>query len=115
MCNKRSVKNTPFFTVIFEWCMIQWESRTLRWLEEYRCIVPFQKYIKLSKEVSDSIVSQRTIIENKIKELGEDFELADFYIDDGYTGLNTDRPAFQKMLSDIEISNKTKPFKINTV
>ena len=64
-------------------------------------------YLRLSqedgdKEVSDSIVSQRTIIENKIKELGEDFELADFYIDDGYTGLNTDRPAFQKMLSDIE-------------
>ena len=54
-------------------------------------------YLRLSqedgdKEVSDSIVSQRTIIENKIKELGEDFELADFYIDDGYTGLNTDRP-----------------------
>ena len=64
-------------------------------------------YLRLSqedgdKEVSDSIVSQRTIIENKIKELGEDFELVDFYIDDGYTGLNTDRPAFQKMLSDIE-------------
>ena len=64
-------------------------------------------YLRLSqedgdKEVSDSIVSQRTIIENKIKELGENFELADFYIDDGYTGLNTDRPAFQKMLSDIE-------------
>lgn len=64
-------------------------------------------YLRLSqedgdKEVSDSIVSQRTIIKNKIKELGENFELADFYIDDGYTGLNTDRPAFQKMLSDIE-------------
>ena len=64
-------------------------------------------YLRLSqddgdKEVSDSIVSQRTIIENKIKELGGDFELVDFYIDDGYTGLNTDRPAFQKMLFDIE-------------
>lgn len=64
-------------------------------------------YLRLSKEdgdkeESDSIVSQRNIIENKLKELGKDFELVDFYIDDGYTGLNTNRPAFQKMLKDIE-------------
>lgn len=71
-------------------------------------------YVRLSKEdgdkeESDSIVSQRSIIENKIKELGTDFELIDFYIDDGYTGLNTERPSFQRMLTDIE--NK----KINTI
>lgn len=71
-------------------------------------------YLRLStedgdKDVSDSIVSQRSIIENKIKELGNDFELVDFYIDDGYTGLNTNRPSFQRMLGDIENS------KINTI
>ncbi|MBP3707247.1 MAG: recombinase family protein [Clostridia bacterium] len=71
-------------------------------------------YLRLStedgdKEVSDSIISQRSIIENKIKELGEDFELVDFYIDDGYTGLNTNRPSFQRMLQDVETS------KINTI
>lgn len=64
-------------------------------------------YLRLSvedgdKEVSDSIVSQKSIIEDKIKKLGSDFELYDFYIDDGYTGLNTDRPSFQRMLDDIE-------------
>lgn len=64
-------------------------------------------YLRLSKEdgdkeESDSIISQKNIIENKLKELGKDFELVDFYIDDGYTGLNTNRPAFQKMLKDIE-------------
>ena len=64
-------------------------------------------YLRLSvddgdKEVSDSIVSQKSIIEEKIKKLGNDFELYDFYIDDGYTGLNTDRPNFQRMLEDIE-------------
>ncbi len=64
-------------------------------------------YLRLSvedgdKEVSDSIVSQKSIIEEKIKQLGIDFELYDFYIDDGYTGLNTDRPNFQRMLDDIE-------------
>ena len=64
-------------------------------------------YLRLSvedgdKEVSDSIVSQKSIIEEKIKSLGNDFELYDLYIDDGYTGLNTDRPNFQRMLDDIE-------------
>ena len=44
-------------------------------------------YLRLSvedgdKEVSDSIVSQKSIIEEKIKELGNAFELYDFYIDD---------------------------------
>ena len=71
-------------------------------------------YLRLStedgdKEVSDSIVSQRSIIENKINELGNEFELVDFYIDDGYTGLNTNRPSFQRMLQDIENG------KINTI
>ena len=64
-------------------------------------------YIRLSqedgdKEESESIGSQKSIIESKLKELGHEFELVDFYIDDGYTGLNTNRPAFQKMLQDIE-------------
>lgn len=64
-------------------------------------------YLRLSqedgdKDVSDSIVSQRNIIENKVKELGEDFIIVDYYIDDGYTGLNTDRPSFQRMLADVE-------------
>lgn len=54
------------------------------------------------KEESDSISSQRSIIARKVEELREEFELIDFYIDDGYTGLNTDRPSFQKMLADCE-------------
>ena len=63
-------------------------------------------YLRLSvedgdKEVSDSIVSQKSIIEEKIKKLGREFELYDFYIDDGYTGLNTDRPSFQRMIEDL--------------
>lgn len=64
-------------------------------------------YLRLSKEdgdkeESDSIVSQKSIIKNKVEELGDNFELVDFYIDDGYTGLNTNRPSFQKMLKDTE-------------
>ena len=49
-------------------------------------------YLRLSredgdKEESDSIGSQRSIIIRKLENLGQDFELIDFYIDDGYTGL----------------------------
>ena len=67
-------------------------------------------YLRLSqedgdKDVSDSIISQKNIIERKVKELGEEFLLVDYYIDDGYTGLNTDRPDFQRMLQDIEKEN----------
>ena len=62
-------------------------------------------YLRLSvedgdKEVSDSIISQKNIIEDKIKNLGDKFELVDFYIDDGYTGSNMDRPEFQRLISD---------------
>lgn len=64
-------------------------------------------YLRLSqedgdKDVSDSIVSQKSIIEMKLEELGKEFLLADYYIDDGYTGLNTNRPDFQRMIGDIE-------------
>lgn len=30
------------------------------------------------------------------------FELVEIYFDDGYSGLNFNRPSFQKMLTDIE-------------
>ena len=64
-------------------------------------------YLRLSqedgdKDVSDSIVSQKSIIAKKVEELGQDFFIVDYYIDDGYTGLNTDRPNFQRMIADIE-------------
>lgn len=64
-------------------------------------------YLRLSredgdKEESDSIGSQRSMIIHKLEELGEEYKLIDFYIDDGYTGLNTNRPAFQRMMKDVE-------------
>lgn len=67
-------------------------------------------YLRLSqedgdKDVSDSIVSQKNIIEKKVEELGRQYFIVDYYIDDGYTGLNTDRPNFQRMIQDIEKGN----------
>lgn len=30
------------------------------------------------------------------------WNIADIYIDDGYTGLNTNRPSFKRLIEDIE-------------
>lgn len=63
-------------------------------------------YIRLSREdgdkaESDSIGNQRKLISDYLKDK-EDFILYDTYIDDGYTGTNFKRPAFQRMIDDIE-------------
>ncbi len=63
--------------------------------------------IRLSREdgddiESESITNQRLLLLNFINELGDKFELVDTYIDDGYSGLNFDRPGFKKMIKDIE-------------
>ena len=67
-------------------------------------------YLRLSqedddKDVSDSIISQKNIIERKVEELGKNFFIVNYYIDDGYTGLNTNRPDFQRMIQDVEKGN----------
>ncbi len=62
-------------------------------------------YIRLSKEDGDkpesnSITNQRKILKDFISS-SEQFYLVKEYIDDGYSGTSTDRPAFQQMLMDI--------------
>ena len=64
-------------------------------------------YIRLSNEEysnekeSNSITNQKLIIDNYLKEHRE-YKLVDYYIDDGYSGTNFDRPEFQRMLEDIK-------------
>lgn len=62
-------------------------------------------YMRLSKEddkgaESASIETQRKILQRYAWEQG--FSIYREYVDDGYTGTNLNRPAFQQMLSDIE-------------
>ena len=62
-------------------------------------------YIRLSREDGDkvesnSITSQREILKEYLK-LHPDIELYDFYVDDGWTGTNFDRPDFKRMMEDI--------------
>ena len=70
-------------------------------------------YVRLSKEdkikdESNSITNQKAIINSYIKNNSE-FELIDFYIDDGYSGTTFDRPDFKRMIKDITED------KVNTV
>ena len=61
-------------------------------------------YIRLSRDdgniESDSIVSQRSLVNQYVKE--NNYIVVDEYVDDGFSGTNFDRPAFKKMIKDIE-------------
>lgn len=75
--------------------------------ERYRAAA----YLRLSREDEDmdegvkdessSIATQRELICSFIGEQ-EDMELADIYVDDGYSGASFDRPDFKRMMADIE-------------
>ena len=63
-------------------------------------------YIRLSKEdgdkaESDSIGNQRKLIADFLKGK-EELILHDIYVDDGFSGTNFERPAFRRMMADIE-------------
>lgn len=53
-----------------------------------------------SEGASSSIHTQKMLLEKYCKDNG--YEIYDYYIDDGYSGLNYNRPNFQRMLQDIE-------------
>lgn len=65
------------------------------------------QYERLSREdgdrmESDSILNQQRLIEDYCAREPE-FQVVGHYSDDGYTGTNFDRPAFQRMVTDIEV------------
>ena len=68
--------------------------------------LPTALYCRLSREdgdrvESDSIGNQRKLLEEYI-ENHPDLTVAECYADDGYTGTNFQRHAFQRMLRDME-------------
>lgn len=61
-------------------------------------------YIRLSKEdekkgESESITNQREIIKNYVNK--NNFGECEFFVDDGYSGGNFERPQFKKMIEEI--------------
>ncbi len=62
-------------------------------------------YCRLSKDddqagESVSIGTQKSMLEGYCREQG--FLVYDYYVDDGYSGLNFNRPGFERMLNDID-------------
>ena len=62
-------------------------------------------YCRLSKDdgtdnESASISTQKKILNDYITQQG--WRLVRFYVDDGYSGTNFNRPDFQQMIADIE-------------
>lgn len=70
-------------------------------------------YCRLSKDdgenkVSESIENQMKLIREYVTK-SEDLEIADIYIDDGYSGLYfANRPEFQRMMEEISTKGKFK-------
>ena len=63
-------------------------------------------YYRLSKEdgdkaESDSIVNQKALVREFLK-VHSDIQIYKERVDDGYTGVNFERPSFQAMLEDIK-------------
>ena len=63
-------------------------------------------YCRLSRDDgtdgdSNSISNQKKMLNKYAKENG--FDNPHFYVDDGYTGTNFNRPGFQQLLEDIEL------------
>ncbi len=67
-------------------------------------------YCRLSRDDgmegdSNSVTNQKRLLQKYAKENG--FENARYYVDDGYTGTNFNRPGFQKLLEDLEMGYVT--------
>ena len=87
-------------------------SKYATYLEQPPVINPLWRaalYIRLSKEDGDkgesnSVTSQREILKEFLK-LHPDIEIYDFYVDDGWSGTNFDRPEFTRMMEDVYSGN----------
>lgn len=70
------------------------------------------EYIRLSREDlnrgrddSNSVTNQKKLLNEFSAKHGEEFESVQTYVDDGYTGTDTERDGFQRLLADV-ISKK---------
>ncbi len=86
-------------------------ARTSKYQAQNTAIPAAQKewraglYIRLSREdgdkiESDSVSSQRAMLEKFVAD-NEFLNLTDYYVDDGWSGTDFERPAFRKMMSDL--------------
>ena len=62
------------------------------------------KIIGKEKQESNSVTSQKTLLNEFIEE-HDDLIVYDTYIDDGFTGTDFNRPGFQRLLEDMRKGN----------
>ena len=67
-------------------------------------------YCRLSRDDgaegdSNSVANQKRLLQKYAKE--NSLGITRFYVDDGYTGTNFNRPSFQKMIEDVEMGYVT--------
>ena len=67
--------------------------------ENYKAVI----YIRVAckETINDEIMEQKELI-NRYLKTKSNIKVSDYYIDDGYSGTNLNRPAFKKMLQDIK-------------
>lgn len=67
--------------------------------ENYKAVI----YIRVAckEAINDEIMEQKELI-NRYLKTKSNIKVSDYYIDDGYSGTNLNRPAFKKMLQDIK-------------
>ena len=75
-------------------------------------------YIRLSKEdenegPSQSVQNQESLLQEFVHQ--HRLQVADTYIDDGWSGTNFDRPGFQRMIADIETKKVNMVIKTSAV
>lgn len=85
--------------------MLFLQKRRARILKKQKNLYNAALYCRLSRDdenssESESILNQKQILSDFAKE--NKFNIVDYYVDDGYSGTNFDRPAFKRMIKDIE-------------
>lgn len=69
--------------------------------------MPTAGYVRISRKdgdkvESDSIGNQKDLIKKFLVERSEELRLYDMYVDDDFTGTNFERPAFKRLMKDLE-------------
>lgn len=63
-------------------------------------------YIRVNNKSDYAVNLQKNWIDNYVKK--ENIKIDHYYIDDGYSGINFDRPQFKQLLKDVENRKITK-------
>ena len=85
--------------VISLFCIQRTEYDFYAFVDSYWSDINEEDFKKLRRGVL--IDDRKLIVDNYLKEHNE-YKLVDYYIDDGYSGTNFNRPEFQRMLEDIK-------------